>query len=254
MILTVDIGNSNIVIGLFQGDKPLFSARFHTDKSRLCDEYALDLKSLFELHRLAPEIEGAVLSSVVPSLTRAMSNAIQTVTGIAPLVIAPGIKTGLNITIDNPSQLGSDILADAVGAAAQYPLPILLIDLGTASTITLIDEKKNIRGCAILPGVRLSLEALSRGAAQLTDISLDPPKDIIGTNTAEAMRSGLVFGTASMIDGMIDRFSERIGAPLTPVATGGLSEFIIPHCRHEIRLDPELQLKGLLNLYTRNQK
>ncbi len=253
MILTVDIGNSNIVVGAFDGNELFFSARLNTNKQRLSDEYAIDLRNIFALYGANRTIEGAVLSSVVPSLTPVLKKAMELVFRVDVLVIGPGIKTGMNIRIDNPSQLGSDILADATGAFIQYPAPIVVFDLGTASTISVTDESGSILGGSILPGVMLSLRALSQTAAQLPEINLEKPKDIIGTNTVDCMRSGVLFGTASMIDGMIERLTERLGKTPTVVATGGLAEAIVPHCKHEIILNPNLQLQGLLHLYRKNR-
>ncbi len=252
MILTIDVGNSNIVIGAFEGRELTFSARLNTVKNRLADEYAIDLKNLFELHKKPRQVSGAALSSVVPVLTKVMTQAIRLVFGIDTFVIGPGIKTGLNIKIDNPSQLGSDIMADAVGAFAQYKPPIMIFDLGTATTISIVDEGGNILGGAIMPGVRLSLDALSSRAAQLPEISLVAPRDIIGTNTIDCMRSGVIYGNASMIDGMIERMRQRLGQDITVVATGGMASVIAPHCKNEIIINQSLQFEGLLELYHKN--
>jgi type III pantothenate kinase len=253
MILTIDVGNSNIVVGAFDGDTLAFSARLNTEKKRLSDEYAIDLRNIFALYGAGITIDGTILSSVVPGLTPVLKRAIKLVFDLDTLVVGPGIKTGMNIRIDNPSQLGSDILADAVGAFTQYPAPIVIFDLGTASTISVTDENGSILGGAILPGVTLSLNALSQTAAQLPEISMEAPRDIIGTNTIDSMRSGILFGNASMIDGMIDRLTERLGKTPTVVATGGIAETIVPLCKHSIILDPALQLKGLLRLYRKNR-
>ena len=254
MILTVDIGNSNIVVGAFEEDALLFSARLHTLKNKLAEEYAIDLRNLFVLHGALGKIEGAILSSVVPALAAEWQAAIRSVCGLEPIVAGPGIKTGLNIRIDNPAQLGTDILADDVGAFASFPAPVMVFDLGTSTTISVVDEGRNILGCAIMPGVRLSLDALSAKAAQLPEISLEAPKNIIGTNTLDSMRAGVIFGTASMMDGMIERVSEWLGKTPAVVATGGMSEYIVPHCKHTIHFDPILQLHGLLILYKKNSK
>lgn len=254
MILTIDIGNTNIVVGAFSGDKIAFSARMNTDKNKLMDEYAIDIKDLFSLYGMNRPITGAIISSVVPKLTGVISKAIKLVFGLEALVVGPGIKTGLNIKIDNPSQLGSDIMANAVAAYTSYKPPIVIFDMGTATTISVIDEQGNILGGAIMPGVRISLDALSQKAAQLPEISLEDPKDIIGTNTIDSMKSGIVYGTASMIDGVVDRMAERLGKLPTVVATGGLSGIVVPYCRHEIIINSDLQLQGLLELYHKNKR
>ena len=171
-----------------------------------------------------------------------------------PLVVGPGIKTGLNILLDNPALAGGDLIVAAVAALAEYPAPMLIIDMGTATTITAIDEKKNYLGGCICPGVKISAEALSGRTAQLPAISLEAPKKAIGRNTIDSMRSGLMMGAAAMLDGMIDRMEEELGHPVTVVATGGIARFVIPMCRREIHYDKDLLLKGLLRLYENNKR
>lgn len=251
MILTIDIGNTNICVGAFEKDKLKFCARMSTDKKKLTDEYAIDLKDIFALYEQTARVEGAIISSVVPSLTKSVSVAIELVFGVTPLIVGPGIKTGMNIKIDNPAQLGSDILTDDMAAYAKYEAPIMVIDMGTASTISVVDKGGVILGGAIMPGVRLSLNALSATAAQLPEISLDDPGDIIGKNTIDSMKSGVIYGAASMVDGMIDRIEKKMGR-VTVVATGGLSGSIIHHCSHEIHYEPDLQMNGLYLLYKKN--
>lgn len=169
-----------------------------------------------------------------------------------PMVLQPGLKTGLNILIDNPAQLGADLAAGAVGASANYPLPAFVIDLGTATKIYAIDKNRGFRGCMIAPGIAISLKALTDTSSLLPTISLEPPKKACGTNSVESMQSGVILGTAAMIDGLLDRFTEELGEPQSILATGGLSSFIVPICRHKVQYDGNLILKGLKAIYKKN--
>ena len=254
MILAIDAGNTNIVFGgVDKNGKTSFLCRINTDKDKTEDEYAVQFKILIELNGAASDsFEGGIISSVVPQLTQILRRAAEKVTGKVPLVVGPGIKTGLNILIDNPAQLGSDLAVGAVAAIALYPRPLMVIDMGTATTICVVDKNSDYRGGIIAPGVRVSMESLTRNAAQLQSIGLYPPKKAIGTNTADCMRSGLVFGNAAMIDGLIDRMSLEIEGEPTVIATGGLAQHIIPYCRHRIILNDELLLIGLRIIYDKN--
>ena len=255
MILAVDIGNSNIVLGCIQGLEIKKEARIATDLIKTSDQYCAELKNMLDLLEIpVASIEGSIISSVVPPLLNSFKTAIRKLTGKVPLVVGPGIKTGLNILLDNPALAGGDLIVAAVAALAEYPAPMLIIDMGTATTITAIDEKKNYLGGCICPGVKISAEALSGRTAQLPAISLEAPKKAIGRNTIDSMRSGLMMGAAAMLDGMIDRMEEELGHPVTVVATGGIARFVIPMCRREIHYDKDLLLKGLLRLYENNKR
>ncbi len=255
MILAVDIGNSNIVLGCIQGREIKKEARIATDLIKTSDQYCAELKNMLDLLEIpVASIEGSIISSVVPPLLNSFKTAIRKLTGKVPLVVGPGIKTGLNILLDNPALAGGDLIVAAVAALAEYPAPMLIIDMGTATTITAIDEKKNYLGGCICPGVKISAEALSGRTAQLPAISLEAPKKAIGRNTIDSMRSGLMMGAAAMLDGMIDRMEEELGHPVTVVATGGIARFVIPMCRREIHYDKDLLLKGLLRLYENNKR
>lgn len=256
MVLTVDVGNTNIVLALFEDGKISAVSRISTARDRMADEYAVLMRNIALLHGIEPTtLSGAIISSVVPPLTSQLKKAIRTVFGVNALVVGPGLKTGLNIKIDDPSQLGSDLVCGSVAAAAKYPLPCVVADLGTATKFTAVDKSCSFLGGAILPGIKISLDALSQGTAQLPHISLDStPGKVIGTNTIDCMRSGIIYGNACMIDGMIERFREELGDELTVVATGGLAEDIIPHCRSRIILDRNLLLEGLYLLYIKNAK
>ena len=254
MILAIDIGNSNIVIGCIDAKQTYFVERISTNTNQTALEYAVTFKNILELYHINPKgLEGAIISSVVPPISNTVKLSVEKIIGKPCLLVGPGIKTGLNIIMDNPATVGSDLVVTAVAGIRDYQAPFLVIDMGTATTITCIDKNHNYIGGAIIPGVRVSLESLSQKAAQLHNISLETPRRAIGKNTVECMRSGIIFGNAAMLDGMIDRFAEELGETPTVIATGGLSKFIIPHGRHTIIYDDSLLLKGLWIIYTKNQ-
>lgn len=254
MILAIDVGNTHIVLGCFDRHKLLFTARLASDRAKTEDEYAVLISSLLALHHADPaEIEGAILSSVVPPLRAAISDAVRIITGQRCMVVGAGLKTGLNILIDNPAQLGSDRVVDAVAALTEYQPPILIFDLGTATTASVIDKDGNYIGGMIIPGVMLGLDALASRTAQLPRISLDPPRRMIGANTEECMRSGILYGNAAMLDGIIRRAAIELGQMPTVVAAGGLAKSIVPLCEQPIHLDDDLTLKGLRILYEKNR-
>lgn len=253
MILAIDIGNTNIVLGCIQDDKILFTERLSTDHSKTDLEHAISIKTVLELHQITPkDIKGAIIGSVVPPLTNLFREALLKITDCDVMIVGPGVKTGLNILMDNPAQVGSDLIVGAVAGIAEYSLPLILIDMGTATTICVIDQNKNYIGGMIMPGMRVSLDSLTSRTSQLPKISLDPPKRLIGKNTIECMKSGILYGNASCIDGMIDRIEKDLGQKATVVATGGLAKKIVPLCTHTIHLDDELLLKGLLLIYEKN--
>ncbi|MEI3240383.1 MAG: type III pantothenate kinase [Lachnospiraceae bacterium] len=253
MVFTIDIGNSNIVVGTVNRQGVLFVERMSTDHKKTELEYAILLKSAMEIHGITTnEIKGCIISSVVPPVTSVINRALEKLTGEKALVVGPGIRTGLNIKIDNPAQLGSDLVVDAVAGIAEYPLPLIIIDMGTATTMSAIDAAGNYLGGVIIPGVRVALDSMVSRTAQLPRISFEAPKKAIGKNTIECMKSGSVFGSASMLDGMIDRLEEELGQDATVVATGGIAPFITPHCKHKIVCDDTLLLKGLYLIYNKN--
>lgn len=253
MILTIDIGNTNTTVGAFEGKDIVFVSRLATDRNRMEDQYALELNSIFSLYNVSKkDFTGAIIGSVVPPLTPYITNAIKKLIGITPLIVGPGIKTGLNIRIDNPAQLGADLAAGAVAASALYPLPCIVFDLGTATKASVVDSDGAMIGGVIAPGVRISLEALAARTAQLPQIDLEAPQKVIGTNTIDCMKSGSVFGTAAMIDGLCLRIEEQLGCKATVVATGGYLPEIAKHCRREIIQNDILVLQGLRIIYERN--
>lgn len=253
MLLTIDIGNTNINLGLFDGEELCMSARFATEKQKTDDQFAIDFINVFSVFKIdMGKITGTVISSVVPEITAHIKSAVELLTKSRVIVLSPGVKTGLNILIDNPAQLGADLAAGAVGAAAKYPLPAFVIDLGTATKIYAVDKNCSFRGCMIAPGVAISLKALTDTSSLLPTISLEPPKKACGTNSVESMQSGVILGTAAMIDGLLDKFTKELGEPASIIATGGLSSFIAPVCSHEIQYDESLVLEGLKEIYKRN--
>ncbi len=254
MILAIDVGNSNIVIGGIDGTKTYFEERVLTDPSKTGLEYAVTIKNILEIHEIdRSEIEGAIVSSVVPPVNPALSSAVKKVLGFHPMLVGPDLDMGLSILTDQPSMVGNDLKVDAVAAIAEFPAPVIVIDMGTATTINVIDRDKNFIGGVILPGVQISLDSLVSRTAQLPSISLDIPGRVIGKNTVDCMRSGIMYGTAAEIDGLISLMEEEIGEKASIVATGGLSRFIVPMCAHDIAYEPDLLLKGLLIIYEKNK-
>lgn len=255
MILAIDIGNTNIVLGALEQSKILFEARMATDLVKTSDQYCAELKTMLSLFEVdTQKIEGCIISSVVPPVLNSFRTAIRKLTGKQPLVVGPGIKTGLNIRMDNPTEVGADLIVAAVAAIEQYGKPLLLVDMGTATTITAVDDKGSFIGGCICPGLKISMEALTGRTAQLPGISLDAPQRAIGKNTRDCMRSGIMLGAAAMLDGLLDRMEAELGMEATIVATGGIAKFVLPLCRRKMVYDGSLMLKGLDLLYRRNTK
>ena len=254
MLLAIDIGNTNIVIGCIDNGTILFNERVSTDHKATDLEYAIQFKTITEIHDVRHgAIEAAVISSVVPSVTGEVGRAVKKLFGITPLIVGPGVKTGLRILIDNPAQLGSDLVVDAVAGINFYAPPLIIIDMGTATTFSVVDKDGSYLGGQIIPGMRTSLDALTSGAAQLSTVKLQKPAHVIGRNTGECIQSGIMHYTASGIDGCIDRIEEELGYKCTVIATGGLSGLIVPLCRHEIIYDNDLLVKGLMVIYEKNK-
>ena len=248
MILAIDMGNTNTVIGGIDETKTYFIERVTTDQGRTDTEYAVSFKNILEMHQIdIASIEGAILSSVVPPVNSTILSAVEKVTGNRPLLVGSGMKTGLNILMDNPKSVGSDMIVNAVGALAEHEPPIIIIEMGTATTMSVIDKNGRYVGGAILPGLRVSLDSMSASTAQLPRISLDTPRRVIGKNTIDCMRSGVIFGNAAMIDGMLNRIEEELGEKTSIIATGGISKIVLPLCSHTITYDGALLMKGLLH-------
>ena len=255
MIFAIDAGNTHIMLGCMEGSSLLFTARVNTDRAKTADEYALIFRNLCDLHQIdRSQVEGAILSCVVSELTNSLCRAIEIVIHQKPLVVGAGIKTGLNIKIDNPAQLGADLVVGAVAALAKYPRPLVIFDMGTASTMSVIDGKGQFLGGAIMAGLRLSVDSLSSSTSQLPRIELDTPPKVVCSNTIQCMQSGAIFGHAAMIDGLVDRVEAELGEPMAAVVvTGGLSGLLIPHCKRKVCQEENLMLDGLRIIYEKNR-
>ncbi len=255
MLLAIDIGNTNIVLGCIRDDEILFQARIATDRIKTSDQYGVEIKNMLEAFGVQREdISDCIISSVVPPVFNSVRTGVVKVIGKQPMVVGPGLKTGLNIHVDVPSQVGSDRIVIAVAALAEYKPPLILMDLGTATTIEVVEKNNTYIGGVILPGVKISLDALTSRAAQLPGISLDKPKRVVGRNTVDCMRSGVMYGTAATIDGLVERMEQELGYQATLVATGGMAQFITPLCKREVILEKDLLLKGLNVLYKKNKR
>ncbi len=255
MILTLSAENTSLVLGVFRGEELLFTSRMATDRRKTGDEYAIAFHSILELHGLTPrDIGGGIISSVVPALINELKAALRLILGREPLVVGPGVKTGLNILMDNPGALGSDLVVNAVAATAEYPVPLIVIDLDTATTLCAVNEKKSLVGTVIAPGAALAAGALADACDQLPRISLEAPRSVIGKNTVESMKSGAVIGTAAMLEGVVERMEAQLGMACTVIATGSLAGVIAPHCRRRLLVDERLLLKGLRQIYQRNTR
>ncbi len=252
MLLAVDVGNTNIVLGVIDGEKLVSSGRFSTNIYETEDECAMKIYSFLNLHNNI-QIDGAIISSVVPALVTTLKKAIHTVCKVNAIVVGPGIKTGLSIKIDDPAQLGADLVVGAVAAKEKYPQPTIIFDLGTATTGSVLDKNGNFLGGTITTGVKTSINALSAGAALLPQIDITAPKKIIGTNSIESMQSGCVIGTACMLDGLIDKFEQELGEKATVVVTGGLGKSIAKNCSHDMIIDENLLIDGLRIIYNKNK-
>ena len=255
MILAVDIGNSNIVLGGIQGDNIAFEARLRTEPTKTSDEYCIDVKIILDVYGFKREdVEGAIISSVVPQVLNSIKTAIKKLTGKTALVVGPGLKTGLNIRVENPSQTGADLVVGSVAALREHKPPLIVVDMGTATTISVLDDSGALIGGCICPGVMISLDALTERTALLPGLQLDQPRKAIGRNTIDCMRSGIMMGNACMLDGMVQRMEEELGQKATVVITGGIAKFVAPMCRTPMIYDKDLLLKGLAFLYRENVK
>lgn len=255
MIIAVDVSNTLATLGCLEehSGEILFTGQLSSDRARTADEYAVLFHNLFILHGMDPHMaEGCILSSVVPPLTPLVRQSLERITGKKVMVVGAGVKTGLNILIDNPAQLGSDMVAMAVAALALYPKPVMIFDLSTATTLSVLDAKGSYLGGMIMPGATLGMEALSNSTAQLPHISFEPPRRLIGTNTVECMKSGYIYGAAAMLDGVIQRVEEKLGEKAAVVATGGQGADIVRYCKRKMLYEPNLRLIGLQLIYKRN--
>jgi len=254
MILAVDIGNTSIALGGFEGGELKFVVRLSTDVSKTEDEYASKILNILSLHGVHREtIEGAIISSVVPPLNAIMKSALSLAYGVESLMVCPGIKTGIGILCDSPSSVGADLICSCVAANTIYGAPALIIDIGTATKMIVTNKNGAFIGVSIIPGVMMGLKALSNGTAQLPQVGLEAPANVVGKNTVDCMKSGVVFGHASMMDGMIERINKEMGEELPVIVTGGYASVIAPHCNHKMIADDYLVLKGLEIIYGKNK-
>ena len=254
MVLAIDIGNTHILLGCFEDRKVLFTELLTTNKTSTDLEYAALIKSALEFNGAGfDSIDGAIISSVVPQVTGTIKSAVERFSSVSPLVVGPGVKTGLKIKIDNPAQLGSDLVVSAVAGIKEYGVPQINIYMGTATAFSLIDSEKNFCGTSIGAGMGIEAEALSSKTSQLPNIAFETPKKVIGTNTVDSMKSGLIYQNAALIDGMIDRIEEEYGSKCVLTATGRYASLVAPLCRHKIVVDKDMLLKGLIEVYYRNQ-
>ena len=254
MLLTVDIGNTNITMALIDENQNIAGTfRLTTKAQRTSDEYGLTMMEFFRLSKVpVSAIEDVIISSVVPKVMHSFNNSVRKYVHKEPIIVGPGIKTGLSIRIDNPAQLGSDLVVAAVAGIQEYTCPMILIDMGTATTYSVIDENKNYLGGLITTGMAVSSDALVSRTSQLPRISFDSPKKVIGTNTVDCIKSGILYSNAAAIDGIVDRIEKELGKECTVVATGGLSHLVASLCNRKLILDDDLLLKGLMYLYEKN--
>ncbi|MBQ3399977.1 MAG: type III pantothenate kinase [Lachnospiraceae bacterium] len=257
MILALDIDNTAITVGGFDEERIWFTSEVSTNYLRTAMEYAVMLKSILDIHRVDPaQIEGGIIASVVPGLNNTFKEVFRLLTDVNPFIVGPGLKTGVNISIGDPGELGAGLVVSAAAAQEKYEAPMIIIDLGTATTFSVMNRKKEFIGVVIYPGVLLSFNALTKNTAQLPQIPFDRPGKVIGDSSQASMQSGMFFGNAALIDGVIDRIEEELGEACTVVATGmeRLCGHIIPYCRHRIRIDTDLPMAGLRSIYYRNTK
>ena len=255
MILTIDIGNSNVVLGGMEGENVVFEARLRTETTKTSDQYCVDLKMLLDVYNIQPQnIEGAIIASVVPQVLNSFQTAVKKLTGKQSLVVGPGLKTGLDIRLENPSQTGADIVVGCVAALREHKPPMIVVDMGTATTMVVLDKSGALVGGCICPGVKISMDALTEKTALLPGLQLGQPQRAIGRNTIDCMRSGIMMGAACMLDGMIQRMEEELGSETTVVVTGGIAKFVLPMCRKQMVYDKDLLLKGLSALYRDNKR
>jgi len=254
VLLAMDIGNTNIVLGGFEEEKLRFVSRLSTDCTATEDEYAIRILNALALHGVnCTSVSDVIVASVVPPINLAIKRAVERAFRVSPLFVEPGVKTGLGIRCDTPSSVGADLICACVAASALYEKPMLVIDIGTATKMMLVNDDGAFVGVSIMPGLSMGASALAQGTAQLPNVALGQPNRIIAKNTVDCMRSGVIFGHASMIDGMIDRACEEYGKQLPVCVTGGLAKLITPHCKHEMLSDEHLVLKGLRIIHQRNR-
>lgn len=253
MLFVIDVGNTNIVLGLYKQQKLVFDWRIQTDHHATTDEYAMTFKSLLaHVHVSLKDVTGCVISSVVPPITDTFRALSKKYFDLTPIILEPGVKTGLNILYDNPREVGADRIVNAVAASHLYGFPAIVIDFGTATTFDLIDEHGNYAGGTIVPGIKISAESLIGRAAKLPRVEIVKPPNVIGKNSVHSIQAGLYYGYVSLVDGMVERIKQLLPTRPKVIATGGLAELIYGDANSIDLIDPELTLTGLRLIYERN--
>ncbi|UOF91840.1 type III pantothenate kinase [Fodinisporobacter ferrooxydans] len=253
MILVMDVGNTNITLGVYDGDELLYHWRIATQRERTADEHAVLLQQLFAMGQITfQQIEGIIISSVVPPIMTALELMCLRYFGKKPFVVGPGIKTGLELKNENPKEVGADRIVNAVAAIELYGPPLIVVDFGTATTFCIIDGNGRYVGGIIAPGIKIATEALFQRAAKLPRIDLVKPPHVIGRNTITSMQSGVIYGFAGQVDGLVNRIQNELSLPFTVIATGGLAGVVADESSAIHFIDPLLTLKGLRLIYQKN--
>lgn len=254
MLICVDIGNTHIVLGFYQDSVLLKSFRLKTDANTTEDEYGVKLLDILDFLEVSPlDIESAIISSVVPALDSLLERAMRQYLQVEPIFVGPGLKSGIAIKIEDPRQLGADLLVGAVAAVHKYGAPAIIVDMGTATTLSVVSEKKEFLGGIILPGVLSSYESLVKSTSKLESVRFEQPKNLIGKNTINSLQSGMIYGQSAMIDGLLKKVKEEVG-DATVILTGGISRRILDFLEEKVVYDADLILEGLYILYQMNKK
>jgi type III pantothenate kinase len=253
MLLVIDVGNTNIVYGLFEGTELKFQFRVESGRGRTADEYAVVLKQLCEMHGVAPtDVDAAIIASVVPALTEPMVGLVKRAFAREPKIVGPGIRSGMAILYENPREVGADRIVNSVAAFEKVKGGVIVVDFGTATTFDCVTPKGEYLGGVIAPGIQISADALFSRAAKLPRVEIVQPPKVVGKNTVHSMQSGIVYGYVGLVDGVVERLKDELGYPCEVMATGGLASLIAPLTRNIKDVDPNLTLTGLRLLHERN--